>query len=52
MAAALAKFRTKMFNTSLELHAYVTNGSSDVNSITAIVFDSASAKYILFYMIA
>lgn len=51
-AAVLAKFRTKMFDTSLDLHTFVTQDDSPVNSITSIVFDGASGKFILFYMVA
>lgn len=51
MAAALAKFKMKVFDDPQSLYLYVTNASSDVLTITAIVTDN-SGKYVLFYMTA
>lgn len=49
MAAPLAKFKMKMFGSAIDLQKYVTDPSSDVLTITSIVFDD-NGKYILFYM--
>jgi hypothetical protein len=50
-AAALAKFRTKVFNSHIELYNYVVADNSDVNSVVSIITDN-NGKYILFYMVA
>ena len=51
-AAALVKFKTQVFDTALALHAFVVADDSPVNTVTAVVFDSGSNKFVLFYMIA
>ncbi len=51
-AAVLAKFRMQMFADPVSLQKFVTQNDSPVNTITAITFDVASGKYVLFYMIA
>jgi hypothetical protein len=50
-AAALAKFRVKVFASPLDLKAYVVADNSDVSTIVNIIHDS-SGSYFLFYMIA
>lgn len=50
-AAALAKFRSKIFDNHVDLTKFVNQNDSVVNTITAIISDG-NGKLILFYMIA
>ena len=45
---AIAGFKMKMFNDAVALHAFVVSG--DVTTVTSIVFDASSGKFVLFYV--
>lgn len=45
---AIATFQYKIFDSALALHAFATTDSA-CDTIISIVFDTASAKYVLFY---
>ena len=41
--------KINLFNTARELTDFVNDPGNSVSAITAIVFDGASGKYVLFY---
>ena len=45
---AVANFHYKMFDSALALHAFASTDSA-CDTIIAIVFDTASGKFVLFY---
>jgi hypothetical protein len=45
---AIAAFKMKMFNDAKELANFVVTG--DVTTVTSIVFDASSGKFVIFYV--
>lgn len=45
---AVATFQYKIFGSALDLHAFASTDAA-CDTIISIVFDTASAKYVLFY---
>lgn len=47
---AIAAFKMKMFDDAKSLQDYVVSVGGGVTTVTAIVFDAASGKFVLFYV--
>jgi hypothetical protein len=46
---AVANFKTKVFDTAIDLANYVKDPTKDVSSVVSVVTDN-NGKYVLFYI--